>query len=283
MSVSRISFWQQNQKFWSHSASTSQSAALRNTVISSMFGASTTLSAGLASIANQTALNRVNNQLTAAVQSALASITGGSSGTASSSSSGSTGSSSSSANQSASSSAATAAGPATGTGTAPLTATTSLTTLGILKNGTISVSDGTNTTTYKSTGSDTVSDLVNAFNQNVYGNAHVAVWLDAKGKLVVSAKNNTAMITVGGMNAANVGFGPGHTFFQPTKASSGTSTTQSSSSAAGANGSTSGKSSSSGSTASHAQNKAQALHSTGTAEIFLASNGLSGSLVNMLA
>jgi hypothetical protein len=293
MSVSRISFWQQNQNFWSRSASSSQSLALRNTVITSMFGASTNLSRGLASIANQTALNRVNSQLTAAVQNALASITGGSTsaggGTASSSSSGATTSpSSSSANSSTASSSAPAATPATGTGTAPLTAGTSLATLGILKNGTITVSDGTNTTMYKSTGSDTVSDLVNGLNQNVFGNAQVAAWLDAKGKLVISAKNNTAMITVGGMNAANVGFGTGHTFFQPTKPSSattGSSSGQSSSSSAGASASTSASatSASTGSTANHSQNAAPALHSAGTAEIFLASNGLSGNLVNLLA
>ena len=227
MSVGRISFWQQNQNYWSRSASSGQSVALRNVVITSMFGASTNLSRGLASIANQTALNRVNSQLTAAVQNALASIGGGSTSaggsTASSSSSGATASpSSSSANSSAASSGARAAAPATGTGTAPLTAGTSLATLGILKNGTITVSDGTNTTIYKSTGSDTVSDLVSALNRNVYGNAQVAAWLNASGKLVISGKNNTAMITVGGTNAANVGFVTGHAFFQPTTPSPST-------------------------------------------------------------
>jgi hypothetical protein len=293
MSVGRISFWQQNQNYWSRSASSGQSVALRNVVITSMFGASTNLSRGLASIANQTALNRVNSQLTAAVQNALASIGGGSTSaggsTASSSSSGATASpSSSSANSSAASSGARAAAPATGTGTAPLTAGTSLATLGILKNGTITVSDGTKTTIYKSTGSDTVSDLVSALNRNVYGNAQVAAWLNASGKLVISGKNNTAMITVGGTNAANVGFGTGHAFFQPTTPSpstAGSSNSQSSSSSAGStsSASTSANSASSGSVASHPRNAALGLQTTGTAEIFLASNGLSGNLVNLLA
>jgi hypothetical protein len=293
MGVSRVSFWQQNQSYWGRSASSSQSAALRNVVITSMFGASTNLSRGLASIANQTALSRVNSQLTAAVQNALASITGGSTnaggGTASSSSSGATASpSSSSASSGAASSGGRAAAPAIGTGTAPLTASTSLATLGILAKGTITVSDGTNTTIYKSTGSDTVGDLVNALNQNAYGDAQVAAWLNASGKLVISGKNSTAMITVGGINAANVGFGTGHTFFKPTAPSpstAGSSGSQSTSSPAGSTSSTttSANGASTGSVASHGRNAALGLQTTGTAEIFLASNGLSGNLVNLLA
>jgi len=272
MGVSRVSFWQQNQSYWGRSASSSQSAALRNVVITSMFGASTNLSRGLASIANQTALSRVNSQLTAAVQNALASITGGSTnaggGTASSSSSGATASpSSSSASSGAASSGGRAAAPA---------------------KGTITVSDGTNTTIYKSTGSDTVGDLVNALNQNAYGNAQVAAWLNASGKLVISGKNSTAMITVGGINAANVGFGTGHTFFKPTAPSpstAGSSGSQSTSSPAGSTSSTttSANGASTGSVASHGRNAALGLQTTGTAEIFLASNGLSGNLVNLLA
>jgi len=225
MSVGSVSFWQQDQNYWNQSASDSQSAAQTDSVISTMFGASTTLSSGLASLPNQTALNRVNTQLTAAVQSALASINGGSSGTGSttSSSSSSPSTSSSSSPSSTSSPAATVAAPAVGTGTVPLTASTSLFTLGIIAKGTFTVGDGTNTTTYKSTGSDTVGDLLNAINKNVYGNAQVAAWLDSTGKLVISGENDTTMITVGGTNAANVGFGAGNTFFQPTAPSPSTS------------------------------------------------------------
>ncbi len=62
----------------------------------------------------------------------------------------------------------------------PLTASTSLVTLGIIAKGTITVGDGTNTTTYASTGSDTVGDLLNAINKNAYGNAQVAAWLDSQ-------------------------------------------------------------------------------------------------------
>ena len=129
---------------------------------------------------------------------------------------------------------------------------------------------------------------MSALNRNVYGNAQVAAWLNASGKLVISGKNNTAMITVGGTNAVNVGFGTGHAFFPPTTPSPGTagsSNSQSSSSSAGStsSASTSANSASSGSVASHPRNAALGLQTTGTAEIFLASNGLSGNLVNLLA
>ena len=98
--------------------------------------------------------------------------------------------------------------PAIATGTVPLTASTSLVTLGIIAKGTITVADGSNTTTYASTGSDTVGDLLNAINKNAYGNAQVAAWLDSCGKLVISGKDDTSMITIGGTNAANVGLPP---------------------------------------------------------------------------
>src|SRR5271155_3093761 len=110
MSVGSISFWQQNRAYWSRTAAASQSTALHNAVITAMFGASTTLSSGLASIANQTALNRVNTQLTAAVQNALTSINGGSSSNGSSPSG--TSSSSASASSSGSNSSSTSASAA---------------------------------------------------------------------------------------------------------------------------------------------------------------------------
>jgi hypothetical protein len=289
MSASRISFWQQNQSYWSRSASSGQSVALRNVVISSMFGASSNLSRGLASIANQAALNRVNSQLTAAVQNALASITGGSNGAGGTASASSGGSNATPASSSASASPAStaAAAPASGTGTAPLTAGTSLLTLGFVVKSTFTVSDGTNTTVYKSTGSDTVGDLVDALNQNLFGNAQVAAWLNPSDKLVISGKSSTAMITVGGTNAANVGFGPGHNFFQPTTPSpsaAGSSSGQSSVSPTSSSSSTSALAgSASTSSRAHSRNAAVALQTTGTAEIFLASNGLAGTILNMLA
>src|ERR1700742_2695723 len=79
--VSSISFWQQDQNYWNKAAQNSQQQSLNNAVIGNLFGASTTLSAGLASIANQTALSRVNSQLSSAVQDALNSLSGGSSST----------------------------------------------------------------------------------------------------------------------------------------------------------------------------------------------------------
>ena len=49
-------------------------------------------------------------------------------------------------------------GPRRGTGTVPVTASTSLITLGIIPNAKVTVTDGTNTTIYISTGKDTVGD-----------------------------------------------------------------------------------------------------------------------------
>jgi hypothetical protein len=185
----------------------------------------------------------------------------------------------------------------------PLSTSTSLFTLGILAGGAITVNDGTNTTTYKSTGKDTVGDLINAINTNAYGNAQVTASLNASGKLVVTANNQTASIQIGGAYAGNVGFGAGNNFFQPTTptsaSGSGSSTSSGSSSStststSGSSGTKSSSSSSATSSASAAKtsttsraagllNSALQLQTGGTAEILLASNGISGSLVNLLA
>jgi hypothetical protein len=301
MSISSLSFWQQNQNYWARAAQASQNQAQTDAVINNMFGASTTLSSGLASIANQAALSRVNSQLTSAVQSALDSINGGSSSTTSSQSSSSTsssssGSSSSSATSGSSSSAASAPAPAIGTGTVPLNTSTSLLTLGILAKGTITINDGTNTTTYQSTGSDTVGDLLNAINQNAYGKAQVSAWLDTSGKLTITAKNQTSTILVGGAYAPNIGFRAGNNFFQPTAPTPTSSSSSSSSSGSSSSSSSSSTSSTSSSTSPSTtsttmsastnplRNSALALQSSATAEILLASNGLSGgSIVDLFA
>src|SRR5258708_28346566 len=131
-SVGSFSFWQQDQNFWARSQQTTRTQALSAAVIDQMFGATSTLSTGLASIANQTALNRVNTALTAAVQATL----NPSSSSSSSSSSTSTPSSSAS---SAASPAVTFAAPATGTGKVPLTSGTSLLGLGFLTRGNFTV------------------------------------------------------------------------------------------------------------------------------------------------
>jgi hypothetical protein len=311
MSVGSISFWQQDANYWNQAQARDRQLAQSSALITAMGGAMTNEATGLASIANQTALNRVKTELTAAIQSALQQSQ---SGGAAASSGGSTSSSSSGASASSTSTNAVASStptsptPAIGTGTVPLTANTSLLTLGIPENGAITVNDGTNTTTYSSTGADTVKDLLNAINTNAYGNAQVSAWLDVSGHLVITAKNTTDPVSVGGIFASNIGFGSSNDSFQPTvppaSASSPTSastspassSTASSSSATatsggsgtnGANGTsgsaTSSTASSTGSTSSWLLNSAGASQTGGTAEYLLASTGLGGTLLNMLA
>jgi hypothetical protein len=292
-SIGGVSFWQQDQNYWSSAQQDSQTQAQSATVINQMFGASTTLATGLASIANQTALSRVNTALTAAVQSAL--------NTASSSSSTSSASTSSTTSPSTSASSTptvTAAAPATGTGTVPLTSGTSLLGLGFLTRGNFTVSDGTYSTTYQATGSDTVGDLVSAINAGAPGNAQVAAWLNGSGDLVITSKNLTDTVTVSGDYAAALGFGSSNATFTPTAPSpppSGTSATSgssssSSSSSTSTGSSSSGSSSSTSSTSTSASpssgipiNSAFALQTGGTAELLLASSGSAGSIVNLLA
>jgi hypothetical protein len=289
-SVGSGSFWAQDQNFWARSQQRTQAQTLSSAVISQMFGASTTLATGLASIANQTALTRVNTALTAAVQSAL-----NPSSTSSSSASPSTASTASSSTSSASTPAVAFAAPATGTGTAPLTSGTSLLGLGFLTRGSFSVSDGTYTTTYQATGSDTVGDLVSAINANAPGNAQVTAWLNGSGDLVIASKNETDTVTVGGDYASALGFGSNNDTFAPTAPSppptgSSSASGSSSSSSSSAGSSSSGSSSSAGSTSGSAsppsgipKNSAFALQTAGTAELLLASNGSAGSILNLLA
>lgn len=103
---------------------------------------------------------------------------------------------------------------ATGTGgVGGLTSTTTLASLGIAAGQTITINDGTNTTTYTSTGTDTVANLMAAING---GSAQVTASLSAAGDLVLTGKNYTASITVGGTAASNIGFGAGANAFEPT-------------------------------------------------------------------
>ena len=279
ISVGSGSFWQQDQNFWARSQQITQAQTLSSTVIDQMFGASSTLTTGLASIANQTALDRVNTALSAAVQGALKPAS--SSSTASSSTS-STASSSSSSSSAAASSATppVVSAPATGTGKVPLTSGTSLLGLGFLTRGNFTVSDGTFTTTYQATGTDTVGDLIGAINSGTPGNALVHAWLNGSGHLVITSQNKNDTVTVGGDYAAALGFGSANATFAPTKpppishpvVSSSTSTTSGSAAK---------------STATPASgisaNSALALQTGGTAELLLASSGLAGSIVNILA
>jgi hypothetical protein len=285
-SVGSVSFWQQDQNYWTQVQQNNQTLSQNSTVISQMFGASTTLATGLASIANQTALDRANTALTAAVQSAL------SASSASSSSSTSTSSTASSTTSASSTPAVTFAAPATGTGTVPLTSGTSLPGLGFLTRGNFTVSDGTYTTTYQSTGADTVGNLISALNANAPGNAQVTAYLNGSGNLVIASKNLTDTVSVSGDYASALGFGSNNSTFTPTAPSSAASSTSATSSSSGTStsSSSSGSSTSTSSTGASASppsgiplNSAFALQTGGTAELLLASNGSSGSLVNLLA
>jgi flagellar hook protein FlgE len=112
---------------------------------------------------------------------------------------------------------------ATGTGTVSnLTDSTTLSSLGFSAGDEITISDGTNTTTYTSTGSDTVGDLIDAINNGASGNAAVTASLSG-GSLELTGNNDTASITVGvtpaGSSTATVsdlGFGGSNNDFNPT-------------------------------------------------------------------
>jgi hypothetical protein len=282
ISVGSGSFWQQDQNFWARSQQTTQAQALSSAVIDQMFGATTTLSTGLSSIANQNALDRVNTALSAAVQGALNPT---STNPAASSSTSSTASSASSASSSPSSAASSAAAPvvgapATGTGKVPLTSGTPLLGLGFLTRGNFTVSDGTFTTTYQSTGTDTAGDLISAINSGAPGNALVRAWLNGSGDLVITSQNKNDTVTVGGDYAAALGFGTANATFAPTKPPPISHPVVSSSTSA-----TSGGASKSTATPASgiSANSALALQTGGTAELLLASSGLAGSLLNILA
>src|SRR5580692_5816025 len=273
ISVGSGSFWQQDQNFWARSQQITQAQTLSSTVIDQMFGASSTLTTGLASIANQTALDRVNTALSAAVQGAL---NPGSTGSTASSSTSSTAPSASSSSSAAA--APVVGAPAKGTGTVPLTSGTSLFGLGFLTRGNFSVSDGTFTTTYQATGTDTVGDLISAINSGAPGNAQVRAWLNGSGNLVITSQNKNDTVTVSGDYAAALGFGSANATFAPTKPPPISHPVVSSSTSA-----TSGSASKSTATPASgiSANSALALQTGGTAELLLASSGLAGSIVNI--
>jgi hypothetical protein len=281
-SIGSGSFWQQDQNFWARSQQTTQAQALSATVINQMFGASSTLTTGLASIANQTALDRVNTALTAAVQGALNPTSASS--TASSSTSATASSSSSSA--ASSTAAPVVAAPAIGTGTVPLTSGTSLLGLGFLTRGSFTVSDGTYSTTYQSTGTDTVGDLINAINSGAPGNAQVNAWLNGSGNLMISSLNKIDTVSVSGDYAAALGFGNTNATFAPVTPPPVSHPVVSSSASASGSSSNSSSSATNGTATAASgisKNSAFALQTGGTAELLLASSGSAGSLLNILA
>jgi len=267
------SFWQQDQAYWGQQQSETQSLNATNSLISAMGNAMVTEAKGLASIANGEALNRVNSELVAAIQSVLS----GNSGSSSSSSGGVSGS------PSASSSGSSAA-PATAIGTAALTVGTTLATLGIPAGGAITISSGGNVTTYASTGSDTVGDLISAINVQLPTNAAVKASLNSRGNLVLTSRNDTNTITVGDVYASNIGFGVGNNTFKPTKAaannSSTTSTSPTTASTSPASSSSTTKTASSG---SGAVIPTLASEMASSAASLLSDSGVAGSVVNMLA
>ena len=279
MSVGSIgstsSFYQQDQAYWSQAQSEAAATSASDALINVMGQAETNLAKGLASIANSTALKRVNSQITSLVEQVL----NPSGSSASSSSSGSSGSSTSSSTSSSS-----AAAPATGTGTAPVTTSTALSTLGVLPGGTITVGTGTNTTTYTSTGTDTIGDLINAINIDLPTNANVTASLSAKGQLVITSRDLTSAIFIGGSGADSsaIGFAVGNNTFLPKAAST------SPASSASSNSSSSATSSSSASTSSTAAKTSKsyttvASEAASSAASVLSDAGVGGTLVDMLA
>jgi hypothetical protein len=269
MSVTSLSFYQQNANYWNRSQAETQSLAASDSLITAMGNVMTNQAAGMASIANQEALTRVQNQLAAQLKSAIQTASNGS--------------------NSSGSSASTSSAPrlATGTGTVPLLATTSLITLGIPAASGISVSDGTNTTTYTTTGTDTVGDLINALNNTTKsGNAQINAYLNSTGNLVISATQPTGSLSVSGLFAQNIGFGPKNSSFAPAPAVSSTSTSSAASSS-----STAASSPSTGSTTNTQPtlfNSAYALQTANTAATLLgnsidSTSSSIGSTVNLFA
>lgn len=265
MSIGSVSFWQQDQSFWTQSQTSfyaqdqnylqdqeaiSQQQSADSSLFSAIGSAQSLQTTGLSQLATQEAQTRVNNEI-AADEKALAAASGtGSTPTAPS-------------------------GPAaaTGTGNVPLTTSTTLASLRIPPGGIITVSDGTNTTTYTSTGTDTIASLISDINANVAGHAYVTASLNAKGNLVITGKNMTESVSVGGTFAPSVGFGPGNQTFQPVAATAAPASSSSSANppASSATSSGSGKAV-----------PTLASENVSSAATMLGDSGVSGSLVDML-
>jgi hypothetical protein len=223
-----------------------------------MSSAESSLGKGLAAIANGQALARTNNQISAEIQSVL---TGGT-GTTTSSTSTST-------------AAATKAKPAVGTGNVSVSVSTPLSTLGIPSGGSVYFSVGGNTTTFTSTGSDTVGDLLSTINTNLPDNAQVSATLNSRGDIVLTGKTTTNQVSVSGVYARNIGFAVGNQTFKPTPASTPAAST--------APASTSSSSTSSSPKSSTAGLESAFTLSATSAASLLAASGASGSLVNLIA
>jgi hypothetical protein len=248
------SFWQQDQSYWSNQSGWSSSITATNAVNNAMFSAETTLGKGMAAIANGQALTRTNNQINSGIQDYIKAVSGSSSGTA------------------------TTPVPATATSTKAVSVSSTLSSLGILQNGSVYVTAGKNTTAYTSTGSDTIGDLISALNTNLPGNAQVTASINSQGRLAITSKNTTDQISISGVFASNLGYAVGNQSFSPTQPTS--------SSAAASTSSTTSSSSTKSSTTikgTGASVPSAFTLSAGAAVTLLTSSGAGGSLVDMLA
>ena len=69
---------------------------------------------------------------------------------------------------------------------------------------------GKNTTTYTSTGSDTIGDVFSTLNTNLPANAQVTASINSQGRLVITSKNTTDQISISGVFASNLGYAVGN-------------------------------------------------------------------------
>ena len=141
------------------------------------------------------------------------------------------------------------------------------------------MSDGTNTTTYASTGTDTVADLLKGLNAGSPKNAQATAWLNGSGKLVIAAKNNTVSLAVGGSFASALGFKSGNGVFQPATRGSAAASSAASSPSASASAT---KSTSTKSSPPVLFNSAPAARTSSATASFLAGGIPSGSVINLL-
>ncbi len=255
MSIGGVtSFWQQDQNYWSPSQGWGSTISATNSLINAIGAAETNQGKGRAAIANGEALARVNNQIKSGIQDYIKAVNGSSTG----------------------SSSGTEAEPATATSTKAVSVSTTLSSLGVLQGGSFYVTSGKNTTTYTSTGSDTIGDLISTLNTNLPGNAQVTASINSKGRLVIASKNTTDQISISGVYASNFGYAVGNQNFKPTKATAPAATSSTSTTSSSKITSTSTKSSTAG------LPSAFTLNAT-TAATLLASSGASGSLVDLIA
>jgi hypothetical protein len=257
MSTNSIGLFLQSaaNSFGSVQGSWNASVGATDSLMSVMSASLVNESKGKASIANGQALTRTNNQISQIIQNLLNGTTGAS-GTGTGSTTGTY----------------KPAQPATGTGNKSVSVSTPLSTLGIIEGGSVYVSAGGNTTTYTSTGSDTVGDLLGAININQPGGAQVTAKLNSRGDIVLTSKNTKDTVQVSGVYASNIGFSVSNEKFKPTQAVGKPPSTTSS---------TSSKTTTTPDKPDTSLQKSLATNNSSAAS-FLAASGASGSLVNML-